>query len=101
MAEDLLEVVEHVVVGGRGIAHHEILRFHFGKLGHCRFVHLGVKGGDKEIAIYEEYLFTVDLLCLNLGRQLDIEFRHHLEKQVERSAVGLYIVNGSEDILCI
>lgn len=34
MAEDLLEVVEHVVVGGRGIAHHEILRFHFGKLGH-------------------------------------------------------------------
>lgn len=92
MSEDLLEVVEDIVVGGGCVAHYEVLRAHLGYLGDGGFVYVEIECGDEISTVNEEDVLTVDFLFFDFCRKFDVEFRHYLEEQIERSAVRFDVI---------
>jgi len=73
VAEYLLEIVYHVVVGCRGITHHEIYRFQFGNFRNGRFVYVLIEAGYEINPVHKMHVLSCYLPRLYLCRKLNAE----------------------------
>lgn len=92
MAEYLLEIVYHVVVGCRSVAHHEIYRLQSGDFRNGGFIHVLVETGYQIVPVHKMHVLSCHLPRLNLCREFNAEVEHHLEQQIFAAAVGLHIL---------
>ena len=67
--ENLVEVVQHVVRGGRGIAHHKIIGLHAGNLRDHLLIDVAIKAGYQVVVIDRIDLLAVNLALLDAARQ--------------------------------
>ena len=73
VAEYLLKVVNHIVVGGRGVAHDEIYRVQLGYFLYGGFGHIAVEASHQIVVIYQMDGLARYLSSLDLGREFYAE----------------------------
>lgn len=96
--DDLVEVVEHIIVGSGSVANDKVPREQLRHFLDCRFVNVSVETSEQVTIIDREHLFTCDFLTFNLGRQFDAEVKHNLEKQVFAGAVSLDVIHKAIEL---
>ena len=91
MTEYLLEVINHIVIGCRGITHHKIHRLLLGYFNNGRFIYITVEASHEITFIHDVDLLTGYLLGFYFSLQFNTEVEHHLEEQVFVTSVCLYV----------
>lgn len=97
MDKELFEVVENLVAFETETPHIEVVGFV--AIGNVNdrfdefFGNTFVKTGDEIVAVYEIDGLSLDGAFFNLAGQRQVAFGHDLEKQVERSAVFLDVID--------
>ena len=91
--DDLIEVVEHIVVGGGSVTDYKVRRQQLRHFLYGCFVNVLIETSEQVVIIDGEHLLTCDFLTFNLGRKFYAKIEHNLEKQVFTGAVSLDVID--------
>lgn len=97
MDKELFEVVENLVAFETEITHIEVVGFvAIGNINDSPdkiFCNALIKTGDEVVAVHEIDSLALDGAFFNLAGERQVAFGHDLEKQVERGAVFLDVID--------